>query len=152
MNKTIIAVVGIVAVACLIAFYIWSSHNRFYIMTGSQGVAYEVDRKTGKSWKLRGARKILQEGGDESHQKEEELPHAAASKITGDADLSYGLFSGKLYNGSDWVVTRVIVSVSAKEEDGTIRWSRDFSEAVTIRPLTTGYLSEIGRASCRERV
>lgn len=141
MNKTIIAVVGIVAVACLIAVYIWSSHNRFYIMTGSQGVAYEVDRQTGKSWMLRGARKIPQEGGDESHQKEEELPYAAASKITGDAGLSYGLFSGKLYNDSDWVVTRVIVSVSAKEEDGTIRWSRDFSEAVTIRPLTTGYLS-----------
>src|SRR5438093_1289772 len=130
MNKTIIAVVGIVTVACLIAFYIWSSHNRFYIMTGSEGVAYEVDRKTGKSWMLRGARKIPQEGGDESHQKEEELPYAAASQITGNAGLRYnGLFDGKLYNGSDWVVTRVIVSVTAKEEDGTIRWSRDFSQA-----------------------
>jgi hypothetical protein len=35
----------------------------------------------------------------------------------------------------------VIVSVTAKEEDGTIRWSRDFSQAVTIRPLTTKYFS-----------
>lgn len=137
MNKTVIAVVGVVAVASLIALYIWSSHNRFYIMTGSQGVAYEVDRKTGESWMLYGASKIPQQGGGESRQKEEELPFAAATKVTGNAGLSYGLFSGKLYNGSDWVVTRVIVSVSAKEEDGTVRWSRDFSEAVTIRPLTT---------------
>jgi len=35
----------------------------------------------------------------------------------------------------------VIVNVSAKEEDGTVRWSRDFSAAVTIRPLSTGYFS-----------
>jgi hypothetical protein len=137
MNKTVIAVAAIVAVACLIAFYIRLSHNRYYIMTGSQGVAYEVDRKTGESWMLYGYRKIAQQGGGESRQKEQELPYAEASKITGNAGLSYGLFSGKLYNGSDWTVTRVIVSVSAKEEDGTIRWSRDFSEALTIKPLTT---------------
>jgi hypothetical protein len=138
MNKTVIAVAAIVAVACLIAFYIWSSHNRYYIMTRSQGVAYEVDRKTGESWRLYKDRKIAQQGGGESRQKEQELPYAEASKITGEAGLSsYGLFSGKLYNGSDWTVTRVIVSVSAKEEDGTVRWSRDFSEALTIKPLTT---------------
>ncbi len=141
MNKTVIAVVGVVAVSCLIALYIWSSHNRYYITTGSEGVAYEVDRKTGESWGLRGGLKILQQGKGESRQKEEELPFAAASKITGNAGLSYGQFSGQLYNGSDWIVTRVIVSVSAKDEDGTVRWSRDFSEAVTIRPLTTEYFS-----------
>jgi hypothetical protein len=141
MNKTVVAVVGIVAVACLVGFYIWASHNRYYIMTGSQGVAYEVDRKTGESWMLYGARKIPQQGGGESRQKEEELPYAEASKITGNAGLSYGLFSGKLYNGSGWVVTRVIVNISAKEKDGTVRWSRDFSEAVTIRPFTAGSFS-----------
>lgn len=137
MNKTVIAVAAIVAVAFLIAFYIWSSHNRYYIMMGSQGIAYEVDRKTGESWRLYGNRKIAQQGDDESRQKEQELPYAEASKITGSAGLSYGSFSGKLYNGSDWTVTRVIVSVSAKEEDGTVRWSRDFSEALTIKPLTS---------------
>jgi hypothetical protein len=137
MNKTVVAVVAVVAVACLIGLYIWSSHNRFYIMTGSKGVAYEVDRKTGESWMLYGDRKIPQQGGGESREKEEEFPSAAASQVTGSASLSLGWFSGKLYNGSDWVVTRVIVSVSAKEEDGTVRWTRDLSEAVTIRPLTT---------------
>lgn len=139
MNKTIVAVVTVVAVACLIGLYIWSSHNRFYIVTGSNGGAYEVDRKTGESWALRGSRKIPQQGEGESHHTEEELPSDAASKVTGNAGLSYGQFSGKLYNGSDWVVTRVVISISAKEADGTVRWSRDFSEAVTVKPLTTEY-------------
>lgn len=107
-------------------------------MTGDRGVAYEVDRKTGESWMLFADLKVPQRKGGESLQKEQELPYGTSIKITGNAALSsYGLFSGKLYTGSDWVVTRVIVNVSAKEEDGTVRWSRDFSEAVTIRPLTT---------------
>ena len=61
-NRTVIAVLGIVAVACLIAFYIWASHNRYYIVTGSQGFAYEVDRKTGESWLLYRDHKTPQEG------------------------------------------------------------------------------------------
>lgn len=137
MNKTVIAVVGIVAVACLLGFYIWASHNRYYITTGSQGVAYEVDRKTGESWVLYGERKVPQRGGGEARQKERELPYETSSKITGNASLAYGSFSGRLYNGSDWVVTRVVIRVSAKEKDGTVRWTRDFSEIVTIKPLTT---------------
>jgi hypothetical protein len=137
MNKTVVAVVSILAAASLIGLYIWASHHRYYIMSGDRGVAYEVDRKTGESWMLYGEKKIPQQGGAESRHKEQELPSAEAAKVTGNAGLSYGLFSGKLYNGSDWVVTKVVVNVSAKEDDGTIRWSRDLSEAVTIRPLTT---------------
>jgi hypothetical protein len=92
---------------------------------------------------LRGARKTLQQGGDESRQKEKELPYAGA--ITGTATLypNIGTFGVSLYNSSDWVVTRVILNITAKENDGTIRWSRDYSAPVTtpIRPLTTGYVS-----------
>ena len=61
INKTVIWVVAIIAVATVAAFYVWSSHNRFYIMTSSQGIAYEVDRKTGKSWALMGVEKVPQE-------------------------------------------------------------------------------------------
>ena len=137
MNKTVVAVVGILAAACLIGLYTWASHNRYYIMTGDQGIAYEVDRKTGESWMLYRSHKVPHRGGREDRHKEDQLPYPASSKITGNASLSYGVFSGELYNGSDWVVTRVLVNVSAKEDDGTVRWSRDFSETVTIKPLTT---------------
>ena len=133
MNKTVVAVVGIVSASCLVGLYIWSSHNRYYIMTSDRGIAYEVDRKTGESWMLYGVRKLPQRG----RQKEEQLSHTVAGKITGNASMSYGVFSGKIYNGSEWVITRVVVNVSAKEKNGNIRWSRDFSEIVTISPLTT---------------
>jgi hypothetical protein len=137
MNKTVVAVIGILSVSSLIAFYIWSSNNRYYMMTGSQGVAYEVDRKTGESWMLLGINKVSHKGAKDSRHKEQELPCGEAIKVTGNAGHSYGYFSGKLYNGSDWIITRVIVSICAKEHDGSIRWSRDFSENLTIKPLST---------------
>jgi len=137
MNKTVITVVGIIAASCLIGLYIWSSHNRYYIMTSDRGIAYEVDRKTGESWMLYGDRKVSQRGGSENRQKEIKLPYEAVSKVTGNAGISYGVFSGKIYNGSDWIVTRIVVHVTAKEDNEVIRWSRDFSEPVTIKPLTT---------------
>jgi hypothetical protein len=94
---------------------------------------------------LQGNRKIPQEGSDENRQKEKELPYDAASQVIGSARFydSLGDFSVSLYNGSDWVVTRVVLNITAKENDGTIRWSRDYSTAArtAIRPLTTGYVS-----------
>lgn len=145
MNKTAVAIAAIFAVACLIAYYIWSSHNRFNIITGPQNVAYEVDRKTGESWLLAGARKIPQQTEAEIRKKEQDLPGFEARKITGNASLKqqYGTFSGDLYNGSDWTVSKVVINVSAKEHDGKFRWSRDFSVPVEIKPLSTSSFSVI---------
>jgi hypothetical protein len=48
------------------------------------------------------------------------------------------MFSGKLYNGNEeTTVTRVIFNITVKEIDGTVRWSRDFNDNITIPPLTT---------------
>jgi hypothetical protein len=143
MNKTLILVVSIISIAIVAIFYVWSSHNRYYIMTSSKGIAYEVDRKTGKSWALYGDRKILQEGTDTRDKPEKPLPLAERSKITGNASLSYGSFSGKIYNGSSWTITRIVINVTAKEEDGSVRWSRDLSDNVKISPLETGHFSVI---------
>lgn len=141
MNKTVIWVTAIVAAAGVMAFWVYSSHNRYYIMTSSKGIAYEVDRKTGKSWALIGGRKIPQESPDIKEQPEQILPYAERAKVTGNAGLSYGSFSGKIYNGSTWTITRIVVNVTAKEQDGTVRWTRDFSDDVKISPLETGHFS-----------
>ena len=141
MSKTIVTVVGILttASAIIIGLYILASHNRYYITAGDKGIAYEVDRKTGESW-------ILFSDGKESHQvnledrrKEELFPTEVSSMITGNAQInsSSKWLEGELYNGSDWVVTRVIINVSVvQKNDGTVLKSRDFSEALTIKPLT----------------
>ena len=138
MNKNVIAVVSIIATAFIVVFYIWSSHNRYYIMTSSKGIAYEVDKKTGESWMLHGGKKVPQESPERNKKQEEkELPFEESTKITGNASLSYGYFSGKIYNGSSWTVTKIVFNVTLKEEDGKIRWSHDFSDNVTVAPLTT---------------
>lgn len=141
-NVTAVSIVGIVTCGFLVGFYIWSSHNRFYVVSGSQGVAYEVDRKTGESWSLYGARKTRHEGTVVPKTQGETIPPWEAAKITGNAGLSgFGEFSGKLYNGSSWTVTRVIFTVTAKDEGGATRWTRDLVENVEIAPLTTGSFS-----------
>jgi hypothetical protein len=56
MNKTIVAVVAIVALAAVAAVWIWSSHNRYYLVntTSSPSLAqrhvYEIDKRTGRVW------------------------------------------------------------------------------------------------------
>ncbi len=138
MNKTVLGVVGILAIAGLTAFYIWSSHNRYSLTRGAEGVAYEVDRMTGESWAISGANKFAHKDARETQHKEQELAVEEARKISGNAALTgVGFYSGKLYNGSDWVVTRVVMQVSAIEEDGTTRWTRDLAASVMIEPLST---------------
>lgn len=138
MNKTVVWVAAIIAAAAVAVIYIWSSHNRYYIATSSKGIAYEVDRKTGKSWALIGGQKIPQQGPDKPGRP---LPNDEKTKITGNARLSPGSFRGKIYNGSSWKITRVIINVVAKEDDGSIRWDRDLSVNVSIVPLATSKFS-----------
>jgi hypothetical protein len=72
-------------------------------------------------------------------QGERQFPFAELTKVTGNADfVNFAIlhkFEGKLYNGSSWTITRVIFSVTAKEQNGSIRWQRDFSENITVPPL-----------------
>ena len=51
------------------------------------------------------------------------------------------MLKGGFYNGSDWYITRVIVSVSMKEEGDGKTLVRDYSAAVTSKPLTIGTFS-----------
>ena len=109
-------------------------------MTGPGGIAYEVDRKTGQSWMLYGARKTAQQGNAPSRgivPPVQQLPDVEVKKITGNAKIEYRKFGGRLYNGSNWRVTRIVVTLTAKEKDGSVRWARDYSENVTLPPLTT---------------
>ena len=141
MNKTAVWVAIVAAMTILVCYYMWSVHRRYYIMVAAQNIAYEVDRKTGETWMLLGPKKTKQEIAGATKRNALELPTEAAHLVTGNAGLRYGFFSGRLYNGSDWILTRVIVNVSAKEEDGTVRWSRDFADDMLIQPMTTGALS-----------
>jgi hypothetical protein len=64
MNKTVILIVVVIATALLIGFYIYSENTRYYIQSTAKGVAYKIDRKTGKTWLVAGGREVLVKGSD----------------------------------------------------------------------------------------
>lgn len=129
------------------AFYIWVSHNRFQLVETKGDVAYEVDRRTGETWlleyesKTRHKLQVADAGMAEELHKGEMLPLDALLKITGNGGFEGGFgnyFSGKLYNGSDWTVAKVVFTVVAKDNNGSVRWTRDLAHDVGLEPLTTG--------------
>jgi hypothetical protein len=67
----------------------------------------------------------------------QELPISESTNVTGNAGLGGGFLSGKIYNGTGWTVTEIIFNVTAKENNGNVRWTRDIAHKVEIGPLTT---------------
>ena len=138
-NTTIITI--IVVIALLVGFYIFTSSNRYYISASKDGVSYKIDKRTGETWGIyRGELYPVEEPEPEAPTPPiQDIPPSEQSKITGNAGLKYGtLFSGKLYNGSQWYVRELHLMITAKDSDGSVRWSREFKDDVFIDSLTTG--------------
>ena len=67
------------------------------------------------------------------------LPEIEQHKVTGSAGLAYGTsFRGKLYNGSNYNLKKVVIAITAKEKSGAVRWVRQFKDEIFIQPLETG--------------
>jgi hypothetical protein len=58
MNKTLLGSVLIIAIAGLIGFYIHSQNTRYYIQSSGSGLVYKIDRKTGRTWVIKGKREF----------------------------------------------------------------------------------------------
>ena len=70
-----------------------------------------------------------------------ELPDSELAKITGNAIISGGTFSGRIYNGSSWRVERVYLVVTAKELNGKVRWRREVTTRLDADALETTFFS-----------
>lgn len=67
------------------------------------------------------------------------LPEIEQHKVTGEAGLKYGTsFAGKLYNGSNYNLKKVVITITAKEKSGAVRWERKFEDDIFITPFKTG--------------
>ena len=153
MNKTIVTVVGILSFSALVGFYIWLSNNRFYVSSSEKGMCYEVDRRTGDSWFLVGETKTYQKDpfkeASISKALEEIMPKEELAKVTGNAGFNHGMLDGRIYNGSNWKITRLILTVAAKYPKSGMAslfskdWKRDISTNVSIDPLKTSSFSEV---------
>lgn len=136
MNTKSIAI--ICATLILIGLLFWPTLYRYDKMT-LQGNTFPVKthRLTGYTKYFLMGRWIPQEGQKRSKQSDI-LPVGEQTKVTGNAGLSgVGSFRGKIYNGSSWTITDMIIRVIAREKNGNVRWERNFKETQIISPLST---------------
>ncbi|CAG1065734.1 hypothetical protein BAC1_01322 [uncultured bacterium] len=122
----------------LFGIFFWPTLYHYDKMTvGGNMFPVRTNRLTGNSDIF-----LMNEWTSQKTKKGKMLPASELNKITGNAGLNgYGSFSGKIYNGSDWTITKMIIQVVAKEKEGTVRWNRKYTETTSIAPLTTGYIS-----------
>ncbi|MDK2932355.1 MAG: hypothetical protein PWP27_165 [Clostridiales bacterium] len=65
-----------------------------------------------------------------------ELPKEEIKKINGSFKFFGNEFLGNIYNGTDnWIITKIIIRIIVKKEDGTIRWDNKYSYEFTINEL-----------------
>jgi hypothetical protein len=134
--KSILFTVSLVGLGFL-GVFVWPTVHKYDKLT-LDGDTYplRIHRITGKTEMFSGEWETVKETPPTP--KSTKLPPWDAAKVTGNASLSgYGSFSGKLYNGSSWHITRIIFRVTAKESDKSLRWDRQFDDKIKIAPLST---------------
>ena len=109
------AFVLFMAILVLLASTVWPTLYRYEkVSIGPSTFPIRVNRFTGFTEVFRGIRWEPQEGSGR-HVRTDPVPTDQLAKLTGNAGLtSWGTFSGKVYNGSDWVVRELVVSVWAR--------------------------------------
>ena len=108
---------------------VWPTLYRYdKVSIGQNTLLIRMNRLTGSTEVFRGTRWVR---GD-SRPGKDPLPVDQVAKITGNAALGWSTFSGKIYNGSDWVLVELLVQVTARKKAtpnataGTVLWSRQF--------------------------
>jgi hypothetical protein len=142
MNKTVVFIVSILSTMCIVALLIWGVFNRYSTTQGPGNAVFVVDKLTGKSWFLKLDKKVelLDEKVELGEQaiQEIQIPKDQLTDLTGTASLYYtkDRYLVDLYNGTGWIIRSITITITAKNEDGSIRWQRDFQETVDIEPFS----------------
>ena len=95
--------------------------------SGELSVPIRMNRLTGYTEYFDGGNWNPEKGRKE-HKPTQVLPPNQEARITGNASLSFGSFSGKIYNGSDWTETGRTFRVVAKEQG----WERKVGQEIQI--------------------
>jgi len=161
MNKNILLVILVIALAGVVSIYLWGSNNRYYMITNKAGHVYQLDKKTGNTWRMKYGVKIPIKEYEENNKIKEDIPIKilnadSLSLVTGYGSLRKrsGYFSGEIYNGSKWTLKKLVIVISANEikeeekeyesefgkilDDILSDWERSFSVDVNIKPLSSG--------------
>jgi hypothetical protein len=160
MNRTAIAIVALVITGTLGGTYLYLSSNRYYIIPAAEGMAYQIDRKTGETWLLVGDERIPHNKADLQGAEPElrSFPAVEGAKVvgTGAFDKYGSYFEGELYNGSAWYPREVVITILAINRDGQTRWVHQYKGDFHAEPLTAGYVkisvADAKGASCSWRI
>jgi len=118
MQKTILGITALIVFGAVVAYCSYLDHNRYKVTSTSNGIAYEVDTKTGKSWMLAGATKTQQEDRIVV-EKAAKLPHEERTQLHGTAAVSnINYIECNIYNGSNYKVTELYVRDTVKNGAG----------------------------------
>jgi len=160
MKKTIIIVMVLVCVTCVILFGMHLHANRYCFVVSADGQAYEVDRRTGKSWRLWGGQKIPQT--NKMTRAKSKLPSEELAKLKqGTVKMSPEPFAGKhtvfvdLHNSSLWQVEELVFGITYVKDAGRdLKDPQKQSRDIRIRAFLAPYGSakvpvEIGDPSIR---
>ena len=122
-RNLIIILVAVICISCLIAFAMHLHLNRFCVVVSADGQAYEVDRRTGKSWRLWGGQKIPQT--NEILRTRGKLPAEELMKLQkGNVQMSPDPYGGKhtvtvdVHNSGDWQVEEMVFTITYVKDVG----------------------------------
>lgn len=102
MNKNLIACLSIIAATSLIGFLIYAYNNRFVMVNAGAANVYKIDKRTGKSVLIRGAREIPVATAEPT--KEQTIEEKAINQ----AQLAYTLSGTGSYKNNDSVIRSVV--------------------------------------------
>lgn len=139
MQKTLIAVVSIMVAGMFMIYSISASHNRFAMLLAANGQTYEIDKRSGEVWLIQGNAKIPVGAPDAPRPRLEELEMTAdeLGALSVETRMINGTLLGQLHNGGKTPLTRVVFTVEAHDPDGTLRWTRNFSEGLFVKPMSS---------------
>lgn len=139
MQKTLIAVVSIMVAGMFMIYSISASHNRFAMLLAANGQTYEIDKRSGEVWLIQGDSKIPV--GDPAAPRprltELEMSPDELDALSVEAQVINGTLMGRLHNGGQTPLTRVVLTVKAHEPDGAPRWSREYNEGLFVKPMAS---------------
>jgi hypothetical protein len=135
-EKNIIILCGIICTALIICgILFWPTLYRYdKIKYGLRTLPIRVNRITGYTEILR----LSGWRGVKVEKVIKALPIEEKDKIksTGDFD-GEGHYKYAVYNGSKWTITRIKLSILAKDNQGKIIWHKIYEKAINIKPFLT---------------
>ena len=109
----------LIIVILLLGIFVWPTRYKYdHITYGNNKFPVRIDRLSGQAEALYPSGWTIITKGETKDSKLKELPFAELQKVTGKAWFTdYGYFKCKVYNGSDWTIKYLRVSVTIVNPD-----------------------------------